>query len=74
MYPMDLDYGQDNAELTKKLEVENSKSKLDKAIKQLVTLIFDIESMKKAMVEFEVRQSITLQAAADSRVSTISFI
>ena len=55
MYPMDLDYGQDNAELTKKLEVENSKSKLDKAIKQLVTLIFDIESMKKAMVEFEVR-------------------
>jgi len=54
MYPMDLDYGQDNAELTKKLEVENSKSKLDKAIKQLVTLIFDIESMKKAMVEFEI--------------------
>ena len=54
MYPMDLDYGQDNAELSKKLEVESSKSKLDKAIKELVTMIFDIESMKKAMVEFEV--------------------
>jgi len=54
MYPMDLDYGQDNAELSKKLEVESSKSKLDKAIKELVTMIFDIESMKKAMVEFEI--------------------
>ena len=53
-YPMDLDYGQDNEELTKKLEVSNSKSKLDKPIKELISLIFDIESMKKAMVEFEI--------------------
>ena len=52
-YPMDLDYGQDSEEL-KKLEVNNSKSNLDKSIQQLVSMIFDIESMKKAMVEFEI--------------------
>ena len=33
---------------------EDSKSKLDKAIQELMTLIFDIDSMKKAMVEFEI--------------------
>ena len=51
---MDLDFGQENEEL-KKLEVSKSTSKLDKAIQKLVTMIFDIESMKKAMIEFEVR-------------------
>ena len=51
---MDLDFGQDSEEL-KKLEVSKSTSKLDEAIKQLITMLFDIESMKKAMVEFEVR-------------------
>ena len=50
---MDIDYGQDSKEL-KKLEVAKSTSKLHKAIQELVSLIFDIESMKKAMVEFEV--------------------
>jgi len=54
MYPLDLDYGQDNEALNKQLSVANSKSKLDKAVKELVALIFDIESMKKAMVEFEI--------------------
>ena len=51
---MDLDFGQDSEEL-KKLEVSKSTSKLDKAIQKLITILFDIESMKKAMVEFEVR-------------------
>ena len=50
---MDLDFGQDSEEL-KKLEVSKSTSKLDKMIKQLICMLFDIESMKKAMVEFEV--------------------
>ena len=52
-FPMDLDFGQDSKEL-KKLEVSKSTSKLDKAIQKLVTMIFDIESMKKAMIEFEI--------------------
>ena len=51
---MDLDFGQDSEEL-KKLEVSKSTSKLDKAIQQLISMIFDIESMKKTMIEFEVR-------------------
>ena len=50
---MDLDFGQDSEEL-KKLEISKSTSKLDKAIQKLITILFDIESMKKAMVEFEV--------------------
>ena len=55
-FPMDLDLGQDaHKDEIKKLEVSQSKSKLPKAVQQLITLIFDIESMKKAMVEFEVR-------------------
>ena len=53
-FPMDLDFGQDSKEL-KKLEVSKSTSKLDKAIQQLISMIFDIESMKKTMIEFEVR-------------------
>lgn len=32
-----------------------TKSKLDKPIQDLIRMIFDVESMKKAMVEFEVR-------------------
>ncbi len=31
-----------------------AKSKLDKPIQDLIRMIFDVESMKKAMVEFEV--------------------
>ena len=50
---MDLDLGGES-ETMKKLETKNSNSKLHKSIQELVTLIFDIESMKKALVEFEV--------------------
>lgn len=31
-----------------------TKSKLDKSVQDLIKMIFDVESMKKAMVEFEV--------------------
>lgn len=33
-----------------------TKSKLAKPIQELIKMIFDVESMKKAMVEFEVRE------------------
>jgi len=52
-YPMDLDFGQDSEEL-KKLEVSTSTSKRDIAVQKLVSMIFDIERMRKALVEFEI--------------------
>lgn len=53
LYPLDLDMGEGNKEM-QQLSVEKSTSKLDKAIQELISLIFDIDSMRKAMVEFEV--------------------
>ena len=50
---MDLGGGEAAAKI-EKLNVEKSKSKLAKPIQELIALIFDIEVMKKAMVEFEV--------------------
>lgn len=32
-----------------------TKSNLEKPVQDLIRMIFDVESMKKAMVEFEVR-------------------
>ena len=59
---MDLGGG-DAAAKIEKLNVDKSKSKLAKPIQELIALIFDIEVMKKAMVEFEVsereRQTLT---------------
>lgn len=43
-------------EAVKKLTASaGTKSKLDKPVQDLIKMIFDVESMKKAMVEFEVR-------------------
>jgi len=53
MFPLQLDLGEEN-ETIQKLSLENSKSKLDKPIQELMTLIFDIERMKNALVEFEI--------------------
>ena len=52
-YPLDIDLGENNEEI-KKLSVKDSKSRLAKPIQELVTLVFDIERMKSAMVEFEI--------------------
>ncbi|XP_012872731.1 PREDICTED: poly [ADP-ribose] polymerase 1 [Dipodomys ordii] len=53
-YPLEIDYGQDE-EAVKKLTVNpGAKSKLPKAVQELVGMIFDVESMKKAMVEYEI--------------------
>jgi len=53
MFPLELDLGEEN-ETIQKLSIENSKSSLDKPIQELITLIFDIERMKSALVEFEI--------------------
>ncbi|KAB1258519.1 Poly [ADP-ribose] polymerase 1 [Camelus dromedarius] len=53
-YPLEIDYGQDE-EAVKKLTVNpGTKSKLPKPVQDLIKMIFDVESMKKAMVEYEV--------------------
>ncbi|EDL94827.1 poly (ADP-ribose) polymerase family, member 1 [Rattus norvegicus] len=53
-YPLEIDYGQDE-EAVKKLAVKpGTKSKLPKPVQELVGMIFDVESMKKALVEYEI--------------------
>ena len=52
-YPLDIDMGESNDDL-KKLSLKDSKSTLAKSIQELITLIFDIDRMKSAMVEFEI--------------------
>ncbi|XP_012586323.1 PREDICTED: poly [ADP-ribose] polymerase 1 [Condylura cristata] len=53
-YPLEIDYGQDE-EAVKKLTVNpGTKSKLPTPVQDLIKMIFDVESMKKAMVEYEI--------------------
>ena len=55
-YPLDIDYGADDDTKVKKLDASaGSRSKLPDAVQKLIRLIFDIESMKKALLEFEVK-------------------
>lgn len=54
-YPLEIDYGaeQEAASIVSMREV-GSLSKLHPSIQDLVRMMFDVESMKKAMMEFEV--------------------
>ncbi|CAI9570907.1 unnamed protein product [Staurois parvus] len=53
-YPLEIDYGQEE-DVVKKLSAgAGTKSKLAKPVQELIKMIFDVESMKKAMVEFEI--------------------
>ncbi|XP_072356323.1 poly [ADP-ribose] polymerase 1 [Scyliorhinus torazame] len=53
-YPLEIDYGQDEEAVKKLTASSSTKSKLDKAVQDFIKTIFDVESMKKAMVEFEI--------------------
>jgi len=53
-YPLEIDYSQDEDGTGKMSVGEGSTSKLPGAVQQLVRMLFDVESMKKAMLEFEV--------------------
>lgn len=53
-YPLDIDYGQDEEKTAAKPLVAGSKSKLPKPVQELVALIFDVDTMKKSLVEFEI--------------------
>ncbi|XP_019618728.1 PREDICTED: poly [ADP-ribose] polymerase 1-like isoform X2 [Branchiostoma belcheri] len=53
-YPLDIDYGQEEEDLQKLKIKPGSKSTLAREVQEIIQMIFDIESMKKAMVEFEI--------------------
>lgn len=48
-------FQQDEEAVRKLTATAGTKSKLAKPVQELIKMIFDVESMKKAMVEFEVR-------------------
>ncbi|XP_050310535.1 poly [ADP-ribose] polymerase [Anthonomus grandis grandis] len=50
MYPIDIDYGGDGHE---KLDIVASESKLPTPVQDLIKLIFDVNQMKKLLLEFE---------------------
>ncbi|XP_077408692.1 poly [ADP-ribose] polymerase 1 isoform X2 [Vanacampus margaritifer] len=53
-YPLEIDYGQDEEAVKRLTAAAGTNSKLAKPVQDLIKLIFDVESMKKAMVEFEI--------------------
>lgn len=66
---------QEDDEVIKKLDKKSSSSKLPKAVQDLVCLIFDVESMKKAMMEFEVCYCFALQIVqTDQQIQTNSVL
>ncbi|XP_076816431.1 poly [ADP-ribose] polymerase 1-like isoform X2 [Clavelina lepadiformis] len=52
-YPLEIDYGEDD-ESKFKLDGAGASSKLAASVQEIVKMIFDLESMKKAMMEFEI--------------------
>lgn len=52
-YPLDIDYGEDDEKVKSLSEHSDIPSKLDTRVQDLVKLIFDINAMKKVMLEFE---------------------
>lgn len=51
-YPVDVDYGEDQAVM--KLEISDKCSNLPKPVQDLIRLIFDVKSMQKVLLEFEI--------------------
>jgi len=52
-YPLDIDYGQEDEEVQSRI-APGSKSTLSKPTQELMKMIFDIEEMKHALLEFEI--------------------
>lgn len=53
-YPLDIDYGSDDTAVRKLDASAGSRSKLPPEVQSLIRMIFDVESMQKAMLEYEV--------------------
>ncbi|XP_077994827.1 poly [ADP-ribose] polymerase 1-like [Glandiceps talaboti] len=52
-YPLEIDYGEDDQEEVQSLK-SGTGSKLPASVQDLIVMIFDIDNMKKTMVEFEI--------------------
>eukprot|EP00118_Oscarella_pearsei_P026283 m.309715 g.309715 ORF g.309715 m.309715 type:complete len:959 (+) comp47446_c0_seq1:38-2914(+) len=52
-YPIDVDYGEEEESL-KSSVAAGSQSKLPQPVQEIIKMIFDIDVMKKALVEFEI--------------------
>lgn len=52
MYPIDIDHGEEDSNVD--LLNSNIESKLKQPVQDLMRLIFDVNSMKKAMLEYEI--------------------
>ena len=66
-YPLDIDYGQE--ETVRPAVGAGTNSKLAPEVQDLVKMIFDVESMKKAMMEFEVQPPFLLPSPPPSSPS-----
>uniref|UniRef100_A0A8C7GSF7 Poly [ADP-ribose] polymerase n=1 Tax=Oncorhynchus kisutch TaxID=8019 RepID=A0A8C7GSF7_ONCKI len=53
-YPLEIDYGQDEEAVKRLTASAGTNSLLARPVQELIRTIFDVESMKKAMVEFEI--------------------
>jgi poly [ADP-ribose] polymerase len=53
-YPLEIDYGGDDD--TNALAEAGANSKLAPEVQQLIKMIFNVETMKKALLEFEVKK------------------
>lgn len=58
-YPLEIDYGgQEDDSVGVAKPIVSADSKLAPAVQELVRMIFDIDAMKKTMMEFEVDANI----------------
>lgn len=53
-YPLEIDYGHEQEDSARLSSLAGAPSKLAPELQELIKMIFDVDSMKKAMLEFEV--------------------
>ena len=53
-YPLEIDYGHEQEDSAQLSSLAVTQSKLAPELQELIKMIFDVDSMKKAMLEFEV--------------------
>ncbi|KAK1284252.1 Poly [ADP-ribose] polymerase 1 [Acorus calamus] len=55
-FPLDIDYGV-NKQVSKKKNLDGANSQLDPRLKQLMQMLFNVETYRAAMMEFEINMS-----------------
>lgn len=54
-FPLDMDYGTEDAKVSQDLALDKT-SDLPESVQKLIIKIFDVNVMKKTLLEFEVRR------------------